>query len=338
MSRRGARTAPPPNGSGRVFKYLFFGSVLFLAVLAGLCAWLAVQRQAGTEREAELSDRLERQMSEEVRRQEELTQLQSTLADRQAALNEAQETISLMEQFSILTPEGTAPEYTRLYPELYAQPWEGETVTGGKVVFLTFDDGPSSNTDKILKILDQYGIKATFFVVGKTGEADQQRMRDIVAAGHTLAVHSWSHDYKKIYASVEAFLDDFNQLYEWIYEVTGVYPQVFRFPGGSINGYNRGTYQEIISEMLRRGFVYFDWNASAQDATVKPLAPSVIADNCLQGIGKDLAVVLSHDSAARSTTVEALPAVIEGYQAAGYTFAPLTPGVTPVIMDYKVEK
>lgn len=338
MSRRRSQAAAPPKRSGRVFQYLFFGSVLLIAALACLYVRLAAQHQAGMEREAELSSQLDRQFAELDQQLAALEQLQSTLADRQAALDEARETIGLLEEYSILTPEGTPPEYTQLYPELYAQPWEGETITGGKVVCLTFDDGPSSNTDKVLKILDQYGIKATFFVVGKTGEADQQRMRDIVAAGHTLAIHSWSHDYKKIYASVEAFLDDFNRLYEWIYEVTGVYPQVFRFPGGSVNGYNRGTYQEIISEMLRRGFVYFDWNASAQDATVTPLAPSVIVDNCLQGIGKDLVVVLSHDSAARSTTVQALPAIIEGYQAAGYTFEPLTPGVTPVILSYKVEK
>lgn len=316
---------------GRVFRYLFLSSAVLLAALGCLCAWLMAQRQAGTEREAELNGQLEQRLAE-------LEQLQASLAERETALDEAQRTIGLMEEYSLLSPEGTPPEYTQLYPEMYAQPWEGETVTGGRVVCLTFDDGPSVNTDKILAVLDQYGVKGTFFVVGKTGEKDQQRMRDIVAAGHTLAIHSWSHDYHKIYASVEAFLDDFHQLYEWIYEVTGVYPQVFRFPGGSINGYDRGVYQEIIAEMTRRGFVYFDWNASAQDATVKPLAPEVITSNCLKGIGKDLVVVLSHDSAARGTTVEALPAVIEGYQEAGYTFAALTPGVTPVIMDYKVEK
>ena len=325
MARNGTRVLPaPPGARARTFQYLFLVTGLCVAVLAGACAWLAVQYRAGAARE--------RQMAEH------LNQLQASLSQRQADLEQARQTIGLMEQFSLLTVEGTAPEYTQLYPELYAQPWQGGAVTGGKAVFLTFDDGPSANTDRILSTLEQYGVKATFFVIGKTGQQDQQRMRDIVAAGHTLAIHSYSHDYKKIYASVEAFLDDFNQLYQWIYEVTGTYPQIFRFPGGSVNGYNRGLYQEIISEMTRRGFVYFDWNASAQDATVKPLSPSVIASNCLKGVGRDLVVVLAHDSAARGTTVDALPGVIEGYQQAGYTFAPLTPGVTPVIMNYKVER
>ena len=113
-----------------------------------------------------------------------------------------------------------------------------------------------------------------------------------------------------------------------------MYPSIFRFPGGSINNYDRGVYQEIIAEMTRRGFVYYDWNASAQDATKKPRAASAIAADCLKGIGRDLVVVLAHDSAARTTTVDALPAVIEGYQAAGYTFSALHPGVKPVTMGY----
>lgn len=325
MLYHGSRTqSAPRKGGARSFRKLIWISVLCLAALGGVCAWLAVQYRAELERGMALADDRRR--------------LQADLEEREAALAEARETIGLMEAYSLLTPEGTPPDYTRLYPELYAAPWEGETVRGGKVVCLTFDDGPSANTDRILEVLDEYGVKATFFVVGKTGQEDQRRMRDIVAAGHTLAIHSWSHDYGTIYASVEGFLEDFNRLYEWIYEVTGIYPQIFRFPGGSVNGYNRGIYQEIIAEMTRRGFVYFDWNASAQDATVKPLASDAIAANCLKGIGKEEVVVLAHDSAARSTTVDALPQIIEGYRAEGYAFLPLDPGIEPVIMGYPREK
>ena len=265
-----------------------------------------------------------------------LTAAQQQLARLEGELAAANDTIDLLEEYSMATPEGVVPEYTQLYPDFYAPEWTGETVTGGKVCCLTFDDGPSPNTDRVLEILDRCGIKATFFVVGSaaTSAASQQRMRDIVAAGHTIAMHSWSHDYKKVYASVEAFLEEFDRLYQWIYEVTGVYPSVYRFPGGSINGYDRGVYQEIIAEMTRRGFVYFDWNASAQDATVHPRPAADSTRDSLRGIGRDLVVVLSHDSAARGTTVDALPAIIEGYQAAGYSFSALHPGVTPVTMGY----
>ena len=86
--------------------------------------------------------------------------------------------------------------------------------------------------------------------------------------------------------------------------------------------------------MTRRGFVYFDWNASAQDATPRPRPARDIAADCLKGVGRELVVVLAHDSAARGTTVDALPAIIEGYQNAGYTFSALHPGVTPVTFGY----
>lgn len=308
---------------GTAFKPLFFVAVLLAVALAAACVKLNDQRQDSLDREAALS--------------RQLVQMKIDLEERENALEQAQGAIDLMEEYSLATPDGEVPEYTQLFPELYAPERKGEPdkpAVDEKVVYLTFDDGPSANTDTILQILDQYGIKATFFVVGRTSEQDQQRMRDIVNAGHTLAMHSWSHDYRTIYASVDAFLEDFDRLFQWIEEVTGVQPQIFRFPGGSINGYDRGTYQEIVAEMSRRGFVYFDWNASAQDATVKPLPADTIAANCLKGIGKNRVVVLCHDSSARVTTTEALPAVIEGYQAAGYTFAALTPDVMPVTFGY----
>ncbi len=322
---------PAPARPRSPFKPLFFIALILAAALAAACGLLYVQQRTAAALAGELEQRTARLTQEAAE--------QRALAQRRAEeLAKAEETIGLLEEYSVASPDGTVPEYTRLYPDLYAPKWEGEAVSGGKVCCLTFDDGPSPNTDRVLEILDRYGIKATFFVVGKTGAADQERMKKIVAAGHTIAMHSWSHDYKKIYASVESFLEEFNDLYQYIHEVTGAYPSVYRFPGGSINGYDRGVYQEIIAEMTRRGFVYFDWNASAQDATVHPRPAADIAADCLRGIGRDLVVVLCHDSAARSTTVEALPAVIEGYQAAGYAFSALHPGVTPVTFGYPAAK
>lgn len=332
-----ALSAAPVRG---VPKPLFIAVAALAAVLGILLAWLAVCTWGSAQQESELQSRLARQESAALQLSEELEQAKTALAEAQDELVQAQDTIDLLAEYSVAAPDGTVPEYTSLYPDLYVPEWTGETVDGGKVCCLTFDDGPSANTDRVLEILDRYGIKATFFVVGSaaTGAAGQQRMKNIVAAGHTLAMHSWSHDYKKVYASVESFLEEFNSLYNWIYEVTGVYPSVYRFPGGSINGYDRGVYQEIIAEMTRRGFVYFDWNASAQDATAHPRPAWDIAADCLKGVGRDLVVVLCHDSAARGTTVDALPAVIEGYQNAGYTFSALHPGVTPVTFGYPAPK
>lgn len=312
-----------------VFKPLFFGALALSLVLAGVCCWLVSQQQTAISREGELA-------RQTARLEQQVAGLQAASARQQEALAQAQETIGTLKEYSVAAPDGTVPEYTQLYPDFYAPAWEGETVGGGNVCCLTFDDGPSANTDQVLEILDRYGVKATFFVVGSSAAtpAGQERMKKIVAAGHTIGMHSWNHNYRDVYASVESFLDEFNSLYQYIHEVTGAYPSVYRFPGGSINGYNRGVYQEIIAEMTRRGFVYFDWNASAQDATATPRPSWEISADCLKGVGKDLAVVLCHDSAARATTVEALPCVIEGYQKAGYTFSALHPGVRPITFGY----
>ena len=334
LKRENKAPAAPARGRGP-FKFLFLTALALAAALAGACGWLALQRQAELDVKGELDRRLAALEQELADKQTALERQRQELERRQEELDEAEETIGLLSQYTLVTPEGEAPEYTALYPDFYAPAWDGEAVDGGRMCFLTFDDGPSPNTDRILEVLDRYGVKATFFVVG-TGRtaANQERMRRIVAAGHTLAMHSWSHDYQKVYASVEDYLEDACQLYQYIHEVTGQYPRLFRFPGGSINGYNGGVYQEIIAEMTRRGFVYFDWNASAQDATLYPRPVREITADCLKGIGRDLVVVLAHDSAARGTTVDALPAIIEGYRSAGYTFAALHPGVTPVTMGY----
>ena len=339
------------------FRAVFTAALITSAALAAVCGWLIFRERTLLNRESELdrqTDRLEQEVAQlereligwrgDCERQQEelkeqrakLEEQQAKLEEQQTQLNEAQATIDYLSHYPPAPPDGDAPEYTTLFPDFYAPRWTGGTVTGGRVCCLTFDDGPSANTDRILEILDRYGVKATFFVVGSSAASaeNQERMRRIVAAGHTLAMHSWSHDYTRVYASVESFLEEFNQLYELIYQVTGVYPAIFRFPGGSINSYDRGVYQEIIAEMTRRGFVYFDWNASAGDSTATPAEPSLLAANWLAGIGRDLVVTLAHDSAPRTTTVDALPSVIEGYQAAGYTFIALHPGVTPVIMGY----
>lgn len=232
--------------------------------------------------------------------------------------------------------QAEVPSWQALYPELYATPAQRSTVNSEKVAYLTFDDGPSALTPQILQILEQYQIKATFFVVGREDEQSRQWMRDIVAAGHTLGMHSYTHDYKEIYSSPEAFLEDYNNIYRLIYDATGVYPQISRFPGGSINGYNSAVYRDLISELVRRGFVYFDWNVTNGDAAEGGSVPvNTLTANALKGIDSlRRSIILMHDSAAKRTTVEALPTIIQGYLDAGFTFEPLTPEVVPVIYTY----
>lgn len=227
-----------------------------------------------------------------------------------------------------------APEWQALYPDFYApQELDAQTISAG-VMYLTFDDGPSPRTDEILATLAREEVKATFFVVGQTKEENLQRMRAIVEQGHTIAMHSYSHNYKKIYASVEAFLDDMYQIFVQIRDTTGVTPTFFRFPGGSVNAYNYGIYQDIMAEMLRRGFVPCDWNMSAQDATKTPLAPEKIVSNIVNSSGRSRGVVLMHDSAARTTTAQALPEIIRQLRERGFQLDRLTPDIKPILFSY----
>lgn len=236
--------------------------------------------------------------------------------------------------------EGPAPErpaYQDLYPDLYAQPAERNSVDVEKVVYLSFDDGPSERTAELLEILECYGVKATFFVTGKRSGTSMQRLRNIAEAGHTIGVHSYTHDYDTIYSSVEAYLEDFAQEYYVIQEATGTAPQIFRFPGGSVNAYNGHIYQEIIGEMTRRGFVYFDWNRQIGDAVRGSTSPQKLVDNALERASSMRRIfLLAHDNTRLTNVVEALPKIIEGYQAEGFSFAALTPEVKPVVYDYPI--
>lgn len=235
----------------------------------------------------------------------------------------------------ISSSESEAIEYQLIYPELYSD-YDGQKacVVADKTMYLTFDDGPSEKTSKVLDILKEYNIKATFFVVGRTDEKSKDLMRRIVNEGHQIGVHSYSHVYNKIYSSVSAYLDDFYKMYQLIYETTGVKPQIFRFPGGSINSYNTGIYQEIIAEMNRRGFVFYDWNISSGDANSKASEMS-IKQSVLTNIEKySRGIILMHDASTKSTTVAALPSIIEGLKNKGYNFGVLTPDVKPMIFNY----
>ncbi len=229
---------------------------------------------------------------------------------------------------------GEHPSYQDLYPDMYVE-GKPEQVYQEKTVYLTFDDGPSERTGEILDVLERYDIKATFFVVGGENETRAERLREIAAAGHTIGVHSYTHEYRDVYQSVESYLEDFYRTYTMVKNATGEAPTVFRFPGGSINNYNAALYQEIIAEMLRRGFVYFDWNVSAEDATGRGVSRDEALRNVLNSAeGKSRCIVLLHDSAGMYGTAAALPGMIEALQARGYTFDRLTRDVLPVTFGY----
>lgn len=224
-------------------------------------------------------------------------------------------------------------EYQKRYPDMYVTPAEVRRIEP-KTVYLTFDDGPSYRTAEILDILKKEDIKATFFIIGKEGNREKELLKRIVDEGHTLGVHTYSHVYDNIYESVESYLDDFNLTYKLIYDVTGVKPDIFRFPGGSINKYSSQDYIEIIAEMTRRGFTYYDWNASSGDAVANATPKSVYSNTVQSSEGKDCIILLMHDSINKSYTVAALPGIIEYYKARGFKFEGITNDVSPIAFNY----
>jgi len=183
-------------------------------------------------------------------------------------------------------------------------------------VYLTFDDGPSIYTDDILDILNEYGVKATFFVVGRENTASYARYIRIVEEGHTLGMHSYSHVYSDIYASPESFAEDTQRIRSLLEDVTGQTPRFYRFPGGSSNDVSATDVRELADYLESQGITYFDWNVSSGDAGKVPLTSDQIVRNALNGIeSRDTTVILLHDSAAKRSTVMALPQILEALQA-----------------------
>lgn len=195
-----------------------------------------------------------------------------------------------------------------------------------KVCYLTFDDGPSDNTLKILKILDKYDAKATFFVIGR-GKLDY--LTKIKAKGHAIGLHSNTHEYSQIYRSEKAFFKDINTLSKKIEKKIGEKTMLLRFPGGSNNTvskkYRRGIMTDLTTEVQIKGYAYFDWNVDSGDASGNNVPASRITRNVLrQAKNKNSICVLMHDTAAKGTTVKALPGILDGLKKQGYKFEVLT--------------
>lgn len=230
------------------------------------------------------------------------------------------------------TAESDQPvsQYADMYPDMMVDaPAESDYVRELGTVYLTFDDGPSDNTYSILSYLEQYNIKATFFVVPNRSESCYAKLRAIANAGHSIGVHSASHVYTDIYASVEAYLEDFHEAWDIIYDATGIKTQIFRFPGGSVNDFNTDTRDKIIQEMTRRGFRYYDWNVESGDvdgATWTDMYNSIPSDiaNCYRSI------VLMHDSNSTPNTVLVLGDVLHVLVSDGYKFDKINNDTRPV--------
>ncbi len=193
-----------------------------------------------------------------------------------------------------------------------------------KTIYLTFDDGPGPETDRLLDILAKYDVKATFFITGNYPDY-YDCIRRAYDEGHTIAVHTFCHDYRKIYGSVQAYFDDFQACEELIYEYTGTYTRLFRFPGGSSNtvsSFNPGIMGLLATYMRDMGYYYFDWNVSSGDAQTVQIPTYEVYRNVINGCAQyDTNVVLQHD--VKGFSVNAVESIIQWGLENGYQFLPL---------------
>lgn len=212
------------------------------------------------------------------------------------------------------------------------EPKETVEVSAAHKVYLTFDDGPSIYTQDILDILDRYDVKATFFVLGREKESYKEMLKSIAEDGHTIGMHSYSHKYSEIYSSVENFAEDLEKIQNYIYETTGIWSTVYRFPGGSSNSVSQIPMDTFARYLDEQGIVFFDWNSASGDGKSSVLSVETLVENSMKGILKrDSTVILMHDAASKKTTVDALPILIENILALEDTvILPITENTKPV--------
>ena len=226
--------------------------------------------------------------------------------------------------YSVADSFGNVGSATR---EVVVKEWEpapeGEVNGNGKVIYLTFDDGPGPETGRLLDILKAHDVKATFFVVDTAYISTVARAAE---EGHAIGLHTGTHAFKQIYASEDAYFADLEQIRQAVESYTGISPVLMRFPGGSSNTVsrsNKGIMTRLAAMVEEKGYTYFDWNVDSNDAGNAKSAEAVLA-NVISGVGnKSHSVVLMHDI--KSYTVDAVEWIIRWGKSCGYTFAVLTP-------------
>ncbi len=284
---------------------IFITVILIFLALSATMLW-AIQAKANEVQKVDKKLQIEKQQNEE---------LQKTIEELEKQFEEAnKEMEELKEEVKELELQNLSKKQNEKEADL-------------KVAYLTFDDGPSGNTPKILDILKEKDIKATFFVVANNEMKDTYKR--IVDEGHALGNHTYGHDYNAIYKSPDTFFADIEKLNDLLEEVAGERTKLIRFPGGSNNTVSRHAGGKGIMDVMTKavkdgGYRYFDWNVDSQDASKNKQSKDVIVRSVLSGADyTNKAVVLMHDAPAKTTTVDALPEIIEGLTKKGFIFRSL---------------
>lgn len=212
---------------------------------------------------------------------------------------------------------------------------EETTYDTGKIAYLTFDDGPTDLTPQILDVLAKYNVKATFFIKGVMIKYHPDVLKRTAEEGHTLGSHTVTHKYEDIYTSTEKLKAEISENNRRILEQTGVIVTAFRFPGGSSNSMFSTYSDEPLNDWLTMihdmGMEYYDWNVSSLDASGTYKTPDEIYNAVISGCeGKNQVMILMHDVNANTSTLEALPRIIEKLQEMGYSIQPITSSTKPI--------
>lgn len=193
-----------------------------------------------------------------------------------------------------------------------------------KVAFLTFDDGPSVNTEKIIDILKEEGACATFFLIGEQiTDEEMPVLKKLIENGNEIGIHTYSHN-EDIYSSKMAFLKDFGMASDAISDKLGIAPKIYRFPWGSTSKYVKPLKKELVQRLAQCGYQYEDWNVSAEDSVGRPDSGTIIANIRKDFAKYDEPVILMHDSQINGETVKALPQIIRMIRDEGYSFGILS--------------
>ncbi|WP_125152274.1 polysaccharide deacetylase family protein [Clostridium rectalis] len=186
-----------------------------------------------------------------------------------------------------------------------------------KIIYLTFDDGPSCNTGSILNTLKTYDVKATFFLIGNQIQGQEAIVKRIVNEGHSVGLHSYTHKTKSIYSNNERFIDEMLKCQDEIYRVTGVKTNIIRFPCGSAKRLNSGFKEKLEYQ----GFKIYDWNIDSGDGIKPKTAPDRLFKRSIENkMGKNPVILLMHCDYCQKNTCKALPKVIKFYKDKGYEF------------------
>ena len=187
-----------------------------------------------------------------------------------------------------------------------------------KIAYLTFDDGPSKNTQRIIDVLSKNNVKGTFFFLGTNMEENPSIVKDVFEQGHSIGLHSYSHNYNQLYRKENGLIEDFNKA-QLIYEsITKEKTNIIRMPYGS----KPTLKKEHIAQLEDNNYKFWDWNVDSNDSNSKGKNAEGIINTIEKSISLDMnnLVILMHE---KEQTIQSLDTIIKMLKEAGYSIKPI---------------